>query len=59
MISQIVVKSKLVNKESDGKLLIDLVDWSKASTAWSGYNPSKNNYQKKGILKDIFLEALI
>ena len=39
------------NKESDGKLLIDLVDWSKASTAWRGYNPSKNNYQKKGNLK--------
>ena len=38
------------NKESDGKYLIDLVDWSKAPKKWSGYKPSKTNYQKKGNL---------
>jgi len=38
------------NKESDGKFLIDLVDWSKASKNWSAYNPSKINYQKVGKL---------
>ena len=36
------------NKESDGKKLIDLADWSKATRKWTGYNPSKFNYQKKG-----------
>ena len=39
------------NKESDGKKLIDIVDWSKASQEWSGYNPSSKDYQKKGSQK--------
>ena len=39
------------NKESDGKKLIDVVDWSKAPQEWGGYNPSNNDYQKKGSQK--------
>ena len=34
--------------ESDGKRLKDVADWSSASVKWNGYNPSHDNYQKKG-----------
>ena len=37
--------------ESDGKRLIDVADWSKASRSWKPYHPSKKNYQYKGSQK--------
>ncbi len=37
--------------ESDGKRLIDVADWSKASRKWKGYNPSYKNYQNQGSMR--------
>ena len=44
--------------ESDGKKLIDVADWSKASTKWRGYNPDINNYQKSGSMKRFIFRSV-
>jgi hypothetical protein len=44
--------------ESDGKRLKDVADWSRASRKWQGYNPSHENYQKKGTMRRFIFRSV-